>query len=193
MKSQLAIGTPCHRKPFSPDFHLFISESNASSSSIRPSLCCETVLEPVDPRDVIYTKTRLRIPSTDQSSRRTPHHKKCKRTANCFNGRHQAQVAPSLESTVSCQNIRRCLAEENLGSRRSLRVLPLTLIHRRLRLEWCHARGNWTAAEWNHIVFSNESKFNLSSEDNRARLWRPRGERLNPAFVYSVTSLPQLL
>ncbi|GFU54419.1 uncharacterized protein TNCV_3977221 [Trichonephila clavipes] len=30
----------------------------------------------VDPRDVIYTKTRLRTPSTDQSSRRLPHRKK---------------------------------------------------------------------------------------------------------------------
>ncbi|GFW66671.1 uncharacterized protein TNCV_1371041 [Trichonephila clavipes] len=37
---------------------------------------------------VIYTKTRLRTPSTDQSSRRPPHRKKCKRAANCLIGRH---------------------------------------------------------------------------------------------------------
>ncbi|GFT81153.1 transposable element Tcb2 transposase [Trichonephila clavipes] len=48
------------------------------------------VLGPVDSRDVIYTKDlgRLRTPSTDQSSRRPPHHKKCMRTANSFIGRH---------------------------------------------------------------------------------------------------------
>ncbi|GFS73838.1 transposable element Tcb2 transposase [Trichonephila clavipes] len=28
-----------------------------------------------------------------------------------------------------------------------------------------------------------ESRFNLSSDDNRVRVWRPRGERLNPAFA----------
>ncbi|GFV25914.1 transposable element Tcb2 transposase [Trichonephila clavipes] len=59
-----------------------------------------------------------------------------------------------------------------------LRVLPLTPTHRRFRLEWCPTRGNWTAAVWNQVVFSDESRFNLSS-----RMWRPRGERLNPAFA----------
>ncbi|GFV10948.1 transposable element Tcb2 transposase [Trichonephila clavipes] len=48
---------------------------------------------------------------------------------------------------------------------------------------WYHARGNWTAVEWNQVVFSDESRFNLSSDNNRVRVWRPRGERLNPAFA----------
>ncbi|GFX52084.1 uncharacterized protein TNCV_4654131 [Trichonephila clavipes] len=33
-------------------------------------------------------KTRLKTSSTDQLSIRQPHRKKCKRTANCFIGRH---------------------------------------------------------------------------------------------------------
>ncbi|GFW33857.1 transposable element Tcb2 transposase [Trichonephila clavipes] len=61
-------------------------------------------------------------------------------------------------------------------------MLPLTPTHRRLRLEWCRARGNWNAAEWNQVVFSDESRFNLSSNGNCVRMWRPLGERLNPAF-----------
>ncbi|GFV05280.1 transposable element Tcb2 transposase [Trichonephila clavipes] len=91
-------------------------------------------------------------------------------------------VAPSLGSPVSFRTIRRCLAERHLGSWRSLRVLPLTPTHRRLRLEGCHSRGNWAAAEWNQVVLSDESRFNLSRDANRVRVWRPRGERLNPAF-----------
>ncbi|GFT63472.1 transposable element Tcb2 transposase [Trichonephila clavipes] len=59
----------------------------------------------------------------------------------------------------------------------------LTPTRRRLPLEWCHVRGNWTAAEWNHVVFSDESRFNLSSDNNRVRVWRPRGERHNPVFA----------
>ncbi|GFX37567.1 transposable element Tcb2 transposase [Trichonephila clavipes] len=59
-----------------------------------------------------------------------------------------AQVAPSLGAPVSSRTIRRHLAEGHLGSRRPLRVLLLTPTHRRLRLEWCRARGNWTAVEW---------------------------------------------
>ncbi|GFT57231.1 transposable element Tcb1 transposase [Trichonephila clavipes] len=88
---------------------------------------------------------------------------------------------PSASLTVE-KTATSCLAEGHLGLRHPLRVLPLTSTHRRLRLKWCHARGNWTAAEWNYAIFSDESRFNLSSDDNRVRVWRPRGERLNPAF-----------
>ncbi|GFX00731.1 HTH_Tnp_Tc3_2 domain-containing protein [Trichonephila clavipes] len=59
----------------------------------------------------------------------------------------QAKVAPSRVAPVSSRTIRRHLAEGHLRSRLQLRVLPLTPTHRRLRLEWCRARGNWTAAE----------------------------------------------
>ncbi|GFX98422.1 transposable element Tcb2 transposase [Trichonephila clavipes] len=59
----------------------------------------------------------------------------------------QAQVAPSLGAPVSSRTIRRRLAEGYLGSRSPLRVLPLTPSLRRLHLEWCRARGNWTAAK----------------------------------------------
>ncbi|GFX81188.1 transposable element Tcb1 transposase [Trichonephila clavipes] len=118
------------------------------------------VLRLVDPRCAICTNTRLSTLSTHQSSRRPPHW-----------------------ASVSSRTIRGCLAEGHLRSRPPLHVLPLTPTHRRLRLEWCRARRNWTASEWNQVVFSDESRFNLSSDDNRFRVWRPRGERLNPLFA----------
>ncbi|GFV47902.1 transposable element Tcb2 transposase [Trichonephila clavipes] len=102
----------------------------------------------------------------------------------------QAQVVPSLGAPVSSRTIRKYLAEGHLGSRRPLLVLPLTPTHRPLRLEWCRARGNWTAAEWYQVVFSDESRFNLSSDDNRGRVWRPAS--ILP-LLYSDTSLPQLV
>ncbi|GFU63862.1 6-phosphogluconate dehydrogenase, decarboxylating [Trichonephila clavipes] len=40
-----------------------------------------------------------------------------------------------------------------------------------------------TAVEWSQVVFSDESRFNLSIDDNLVHMWRPRGERLNPAFA----------
>ncbi|GFV66149.1 transposable element Tcb2 transposase [Trichonephila clavipes] len=102
----------------------------------------------------------------------------------------QAQVAPSLRAPVSSRTIRRRLAEGHLGSRRPLRVLTLKPTHRCLRLEWCLARGNWTAAEWNQVVFSDESRFNLRSDGNRVRVWKPRRERLNPAFALQRQTAP---
>ncbi|GFS65775.1 transposable element Tcb2 transposase [Trichonephila clavipes] len=62
-------------------------------------------------------------------------------------------------------------------------MLPLMPTHQRLRLEWCRLRGNWTAVEWNYAPVSDEFRFNISSDDNRVRVWRLRGERLNPAFA----------
>ncbi|GFT97039.1 transposable element Tcb2 transposase [Trichonephila clavipes] len=102
----------------------------------------------------------------------------------------QTQIAPSLGAPVSSRTIRRRLAEGHLASRRPLRVLPLTPTHRRLHLEWCLARENWIAAKWNQVVFSDESRFNLCSDDNRVRVWRPRGERLNATFVLQQHTAP---
>ncbi|GFV83385.1 transposable element Tcb1 transposase [Trichonephila clavipes] len=53
-----------------------------------------------------------------------------------------------------------------------------------------HARGNWTAAEWNQVFFSDESRFNLSSDDNPLCVWKPRGLRLNPAFALERHATP---
>ncbi|GFX07817.1 transposable element Tcb2 transposase [Trichonephila clavipes] len=58
-----------------------------------------------------------------------------------------AQVAPSLVAPVSSRTIGRRLGEEHLGSRRPLCVLLSTPTHRRLRLKWFRAGGNWTAVE----------------------------------------------
>ncbi|GFX22654.1 transposable element Tcb2 transposase [Trichonephila clavipes] len=46
---------------------------------------------------------------------------------------------------------------------------------------------NWTTAEWNQVDFSEESRFDLSSDGNRIRVWRPRGERFNPALALQRT------
>ncbi|GFV16629.1 transposable element Tcb2 transposase [Trichonephila clavipes] len=102
--------------------------------------------------------------------------------ANCVIGR-QRGTALSLGAPESSRTILRRLAEGHLRSRCPLRVLPLTLTHRCLHLQWCRARRNWTAAEWNQVVFRDKSRFSHSSDDNHVRVWRPRDKHLNPAFT----------
>ncbi|GFV15203.1 transposable element Tcb2 transposase [Trichonephila clavipes] len=99
-------------------------------------------------------------------------------------------VAPSIWAPGSSRTIRRRLAEGHLESRRPLRALPLTPTHQRLRLEWCQSRGNWIAAEWNQVISSDESRFNLSSDDNRVCMWWTRNERLNPVFALQRHTAP---
>ncbi|GFT20822.1 transposable element Tc1 transposase [Trichonephila clavipes] len=132
--------------------------------------------------------TRLRTPSTDHQSRRPPHHKKCMRTANCFISRHSG--TDLLGNPLSSRTIRMHLAERHLGSRCLLRVLLFAPTHRRLHFEWCRARRNSAATEWNQVGFSDESRFNLSSDDNHVRVWIPLGERLNPAFILQRYTAP---
>ncbi|GFU52763.1 HTH_Tnp_Tc3_2 domain-containing protein [Trichonephila clavipes] len=71
-----------------------------------------------------------------QTSRREDHHivRNARVQPSASSTAIQAQVAPSLGAAVSSRITRRSLAEGHLGSRRRLRVLPLTPTHRRLRL-----------------------------------------------------------
>ncbi|GFU05056.1 transposable element Tc1 transposase [Trichonephila clavipes] len=71
------------------------------------------------------------------------------------------------------------LAEANLKSKRPFHALPLTPEHRQLRLQWCQAKSMWNVTDWQKVVFSDESRFVLGTDDNRVRLWRHPGERYN--------------
>ncbi|GFX85517.1 transposable element Tc1 transposase [Trichonephila clavipes] len=73
----------------------------------------------------------------------------------------------------------RHLAEANLKSKRPFRALPLTPEHRQLRLQWCQARSMWNVTDWQKVVFSDEYRFVLGTDDNRVRVWRHPGERYN--------------
>ncbi|GFY04084.1 transposable element Tcb2 transposase [Trichonephila clavipes] len=97
------------------------------------------------------------------------------------------KVATSLAAPVSTRNIRKRLTEEPLGS---ITCAALDAHPSALPLEWCRSRGNWTAAKWIQVIFSEESRFNLRSDDNRVRVWRTRGERLNPSFALQRLSTP---
>ncbi|UYV70246.1 hypothetical protein LAZ67_7002272 [Cordylochernes scorpioides] len=91
-------------------------------------------------------------------------------------------VQYTLDHSISTRTISRRLVANGLHSCRPLRRLPLTPPNRRQRLEWCRARSTWMT-EWHRVVFSDESRFCLSSDSRRVRVWRRRGERSNPAAI----------
>ncbi|GFT07142.1 transposable element Tcb2 transposase [Trichonephila clavipes] len=77
------------------------------------------------------------------------------------------------------QTISRHLAKANLKSKRPFGALPLTPEHRQLRLQWFQARSMWNVTHWQKVVFSDESRFVLGTDDNSVRVWRRPGERYN--------------
>ncbi|GFU68598.1 HTH_Tnp_Tc3_2 domain-containing protein [Trichonephila clavipes] len=100
----------------------------------------------------------------------------------------QALVDPTVtRSTIRAdvgvavvpQTISRHLPEANLKSKRPFRTLPLAPEHRQLRLQWCQARSMWNVTDWQNVVFSDECRFVLGTDDNRVRVWRRPGERYN--------------
>ncbi|GFT83288.1 transposable element Tcb1 transposase [Trichonephila clavipes] len=58
----------------------------------------------------------------------------------------------------------------------------LKAYHRRLRLQWAHEHRDWQT-DWNQVVFSDESLFNLWDHDGRIRVRRYAGERCLPECV----------
>ncbi|GFV35425.1 transposable element Tc1 transposase [Trichonephila clavipes] len=90
-------------------------------------------------------------------------------------------VARLIESvthhSVSVRTIRCRLQQSGISARRPLLGLLLTRNHRCLRRQWCDERRMW-AAEWNEVVFTDESHICLQHHDGRIRVWRHHGERM---------------
>ncbi|GFX20959.1 transposable element Tc1 transposase [Trichonephila clavipes] len=87
----------------------------------------------------------------------------------------RSTIRAHIGMTIVPQTISRHLADANLKSKRPFRALPLTPEHRQLRLQWCQARSMWTVTDWQKVVFSDESRFVLGTDDNRVRVWRHPG------------------
>ncbi|GFY17428.1 transposable element Tcb1 transposase [Trichonephila clavipes] len=111
----------------------------------------------------------------------------------------QALVDPTVtRSTIRAdvgvaivpQTISTHLAEANLKSKRPFRALPLTPEHRQLHLQWCQDRSMWNVPDWQKVVFSDESRFVLGTDDNRVRVWRRPGERYNSPPHCSTSHCP---
>ena len=59
----------------------------------------------------------------------------------------------------------------------------LTRRHRTARRDWCHRHLHFRRAVWDLILFSDESRFNLSHADGRGSVYRRRGEPFADACV----------
>ncbi|GFV62296.1 transposable element Tcb1 transposase [Trichonephila clavipes] len=104
-------------------------------------------------------------------------------------------VAQHIESvthhSVSACTIRRRLQQSSLSTRRPL--MSLTQNHRRLRRQWCDERRMWVA-EWNEVVFTDESRICLQHHDGRIRVWRHCGEKmLNSCVMHHHTGPAQVI
>ncbi|GFY14080.1 transposable element Tcb1 transposase [Trichonephila clavipes] len=84
---------------------------------------------------------------------------------------------------ISRFTVARRLHGGGLFVRRPVRCVPLTPAHRRRRSLWCREHRNWRDNEWGRVLFTDESRFSLSSDSHRILIWRERGSRNHPSNI----------
>ena len=76
--------------------------------------------------------------------------------------------------TISRNTVRNRLRDRGIRCRRPYHGPVLTRRHRRARQQWAL---NNRRRQWHTVVFSDESRFNLSNADGHIRIYRRRYER----------------
>jgi hypothetical protein len=97
------------------------------------------------------------------------------------------QIAEELRRATGVrlcgQSVRNRLRSANLRARRPLTAVPLTQRHRQSRLAWANAHHHWIQRQWNEVLFTDESRFNVDFADGRVCVWRRRNERYDQENV----------
>ncbi|GFW32985.1 transposable element Tcb2 transposase [Trichonephila clavipes] len=62
--------------------------------------------------------------------------------------------------------------------------------HRTARLQWCREHHNWTEQDWACVLFSDESRFSLSSDCRRQLIWRESGTAYSPENIQEKDRYP---
>ncbi|GFW21106.1 transposable element Tcb1 transposase [Trichonephila clavipes] len=100
---------------------------------------------------------------------------------------HSQQVANQFLAAsgkqISRKTVARRLKGGGLYARRPVVCVPLTRQHRTARLQWCREHHNWTEKDWACVLFSDESRFSLSSDCRRQLIWRESGTACRPENI----------
>ncbi|GFY04261.1 transposable element Tcb1 transposase [Trichonephila clavipes] len=84
---------------------------------------------------------------------------------------------------ISRFTVTRRLHGGGLFARRPVRCVPLTPAHRRRRSLRYREHRNCRDNEWGRVLFTDESRFSLSSDSHRILIWRERGSRNHPSII----------
>ncbi|GFU69444.1 transposable element Tcb2 transposase [Trichonephila clavipes] len=91
---------------------------------------------------------------------------------------------------ISRKTVVRRLRGGGLYARRPVVCVPLTRQHRTARLQWCREHHNWTEQDWACVLFSDESRFSLSSDCRRQPIWRESGTAYRPENIQEKDRYP---
>ncbi|GFS84626.1 transposable element Tcb2 transposase [Trichonephila clavipes] len=91
---------------------------------------------------------------------------------------------------ISRKTVARRLRGGGLYARRPVVCVPLTRQPRTARLQWCREHHNWTEQDWACVLFSDESRFSLSSDCRRQLICRESGTAYRPENIQEKDQYP---
>ncbi|GFV38845.1 transposable element Tcb1 transposase [Trichonephila clavipes] len=100
------------------------------------------------------------------------------------------QLLAASGKQISRKTVARRLRGGGLYARRPVVCVPLTRQHRTARLQWCREHHNWTEQDWACVLFSDESRFSLSSDCRRQLIWRESGTAYRPENIQEKDRYP---
>ncbi|GFU62003.1 HTH_Tnp_Tc3_2 domain-containing protein [Trichonephila clavipes] len=90
-------------------------------------------------------------------------------------------ITPTLMSNEAA--IYRILTEVAVHWRGIVSTLTKGSLSRAVSTGFCRPRATWSVTDWRRVIFSDESRFSLSADDHRTRVWRRTSQRSDPAFI----------
>ncbi|GFU48115.1 transposable element Tcb2 transposase [Trichonephila clavipes] len=131
----------------------------------------------------VVLEVRCRLQKTDISS---------------YQQKEQAHQSSAGGKSVSCclgkadlpKTVARRLRRGGLYARRPVVCVPLTRQHRTARLQWCREHHNWTEQDWACVLFSDESRFSMSSDCRRQLIWHESGTAYRPENIQEKDRYP---
>ncbi|GFW73367.1 transposable element Tcb2 transposase [Trichonephila clavipes] len=123
--------------------------------------------------------------------------KSFKSTGMCSR-RHGAHHSSAGGKSVSCclrkedlpKTVARRLRGGGLYALKPVACVPLTRQHRTARLQWCREHHSWTEQDWAGVLFSDKSRFSLSSDCRRQMIWRESGTAYRPETIQEKDRYP---
>ena len=89
----------------------------------------------------------------------------------------------NLQLSVCVQTIRNAPHEKQLFGRAARKKPCISKINKSKRLQYARDHLDWTTEDWQRVMFTDESKFNLHQSDGRVYVWRHVGEEFDDECI----------
>lgn len=93
------------------------------------------------------------------------------------------ELLDSIKPNVSVRTVQRRLTEVGLNGRVAAKKPFVSKKNMKKRMDFARRHLEWTIKDWEKVLFSDESKFNLINSDGVRYVRRPINERYNPSYT----------